>query len=38
VLIAIERQIAWAQLSESWSYAEQHIGYLNILSGVLEQA
>ncbi len=36
--IALERQIAWAQLSESSSYAEQHIGYLNILKRVLEEA
>jgi uncharacterized protein YfeS len=36
--IALERQIAWALLSESWSYAEQHIGYLNIMKRALEDA
>lgn len=36
--IALERQIAWAHLSESSSYAEQHIGYLNILKRTLEEA
>ncbi|WP_089894627.1 hypothetical protein [Chitinophaga arvensicola] len=35
--IALERQIAWAQISESWSYAEQHIGYLNIMKRVLDE-
>ena len=35
---ALERQIAWAQLTETCSYAEQHIGYLNILKQVLEEA
>jgi uncharacterized protein YfeS len=38
ISIALERQIAWALLSESWSYAEQHIGYLNIMKRALEEA
>ncbi|HEY9258391.1 hypothetical protein [Chitinophaga sp.] len=37
ISIALERQIAWALLSESWSYAEQHIGYLNIMKRALEE-
>jgi len=35
--IALERQIAWSLLSESCSYAEQHIGYLNIMQRALEE-
>lgn len=38
ISIALERQIAWALLSESLSYAEQHIGYLNIMKRALEDA
>lgn len=38
IAIALERQVCWALLSESWSYAEQRIGYLNILKRALEEA
>ena len=37
ISIALERQIAWALFSESCSYAEQHIGYLNIMKRALEE-
>lgn len=38
IRIAIERQIAWAQLQDEWDYTKEYVGNLEVLRRVLEEA
>ena len=38
IQLAIDRQIIWAELSESWAYAAEYISNLKVLASVLKEA